>query len=113
MSTCTDTCCRPGHEDYPEVIDLGERDVKARKEHRCAHCSTPIKPGERYVRRAFRVDGDVVVEKSHTGSGWCADYADDDEFDRIVAEEAAAMVPQSECEKRGLCTCQRQWQCRA
>ena len=82
MSRCTDTCCRPGYEDAPEVIDLGERGVKARIEHTCAHCSAPIRPGTVYVRRAFRVDGDVVVEKSHTGNGACG-------YDDLAADLAA------------------------
>ena len=54
-----------------EVVSLGERDVRARKERPCDHCGEPIKVGQRYVRRAFRVDGSIVVQCSHTGTGAC------------------------------------------
>jgi hypothetical protein len=55
----------------PEVIFLGERDVRARKQHTCDHCGRAIEPGTKYVRRAWRVDGEMRVEKSHTGAGYC------------------------------------------
>lgn len=71
----------------PEVVDLGTRVVRARIEHGCEHCGQPILPGQAYVRQAARVDGEVVVVKSHTAVGACVDGFGEAEYDAIVREE--------------------------
>lgn len=48
---------------------------KAHKEHTCAYCDHPIKPGEVYWRLVWIIEDEFVVYKAHSPSGMCGVYS--------------------------------------
>jgi hypothetical protein len=59
----------------PQVITLSLRSQKASKEHTCARCLMPIKPGTRYQTEALLVDGVFETIKHHMAFSCEAYYA--------------------------------------
>ena len=49
--------------DAVDVLRITVQQRKARKEHSCYICSSPIRKGEHYSRIVERVDGGMVVHK--------------------------------------------------
>lgn len=47
-------------DDYDAPEFYSETVVKARKQHRCTECFGPIYPGEQYMRRSGKWNGDVL-----------------------------------------------------
>lgn len=75
MSTCTDTCCRPGYEDgAPSYVRLRTERRRAAKMHRCADCGQIIDRGEFYYVIAEVIDGEFRTVKAHTDDQFCANY---------------------------------------
>lgn len=68
---CRDTCCT-GDRDGPEVKMLSSAAHNAAKEYKCNMCSNGIKPGERYVRMVWLVDGEIQTHREHVDQ--CFEY---------------------------------------
>lgn len=68
---CFDTCCRGDYEEYPVVIQISSKRVKANKRHKCYECGQNIYPGNTYIRVAeVWIEGDtrtVFASKYHLG----------------------------------------------
>jgi hypothetical protein len=57
--------CACGYDgDYEPCEFYYEEVRKARKQHRCAECRGPINPGDHYMHRVGKWDGEVSVYKT-------------------------------------------------
>lgn len=65
MVYCTQSCCRPEGDEGIQYLKLDHRMQRARKEHKCIGCKTPIQPGERYSLIIGILDGEFDVIKFH------------------------------------------------
>lgn len=78
---------------------LNERDVTARKEHRCDECGRAIQSGERYRKEAMLNEGDFVVYKTCEHClqvrrwlgvvcrGWVYGAVEEDLLDHVTGDE--------------------------
>lgn len=60
-------------DEHIEVVKISDwKPVRARKTHTCTYCNHDITPGSVYFRQAWKVEGEIIITKSHGPYGECA-----------------------------------------
>lgn len=60
--------------DGPTVTNYHSEQRKAATDYVCDLCGKPIPQNSQYYRQSWIEDGNYVAIRSHSDSGFCADY---------------------------------------